>query len=111
MLHPFISLLRNIISLVNLALIVWIILNLLLHFDIINRSNPLVSRIYNSLSRLMEPMLGRIRRVTSKFLPDLGGLDLSPIILWLLLNFIDTALVDWFYNIHPLVVSANSLVR
>lgn len=99
MLNPFIDLISNIISLINLVLIIWIVLGLLLHFDIVNRTNPLVSRIYSTLTRLLEPMLSRIRRVTSKFMPDLGGIDVSPVILILLLHFVNNALYSWFYTI------------
>jgi YggT family protein len=99
MLNPFIDLISNIIGLINLALIIWIVLGLLMHFDIVNRSNPLVNRIYTTLGRLIEPMLTRIRRVTNKFLPDLGGIDLSPIVLILLLHFINNAMYSWFYTI------------
>lgn len=99
MFNPFIDLMSNIIFLINLALIIWVVLGLLIHFDIVNRYNPLVTRVYSTLGRLLEPMLGRIRRFTSKFLPDLGGIDLSPIILILLLHFIDNALYSWFYRI------------
>jgi len=99
MLNPFINLISNVISLINLALIIWVVIGLLMHFDIVNRFNPLVNRIYSTLGRLLEPLLGRIRRFTSKFLPDLGGIDLSPIILILLLHFIDNAMYTWFYSI------------
>jgi YggT family protein len=99
MFNPFIDLMSNIIFLINLALIIWVVLGLLIHFDIVNRYNPLVTRVYGTLGRLLEPMLGRIRRFTAKFLPDLGGIDLSPIVLILLLHFIDNALYSWFYRI------------
>lgn len=99
MLNPFINLISNIISLINLALIIYIVLGLLIHFDIVNRSSPIVNRVYIALGRLLEPMLSRIRRVTNKFLPDMGGIDLSPIILVLLLHFIDNAMYSWFYSI------------
>jgi YggT family protein len=98
MLNPFIDLLSNVIFLINLALTVWIIIGLLLHFDIVNRSSPIVSNIYNTLGRILEPMLGRIRRALAKVLPDFGGIDLSPIVLFLLLHFIDGALYSWFYS-------------
>lgn len=97
--NPFIDLISNIIFLINLALIVWVVLGLLMHFDIVNRGNPLVQRIYATLGRLLEPLLKRIRRVTDKFIPDLGGIDLSPIVLILLLHFINTAMYSWFYRI------------
>jgi YggT family protein len=99
MLNPVIELISNIISLINLALIIWIVLGLLMHFDIVNRHNPLINRIYTALGRVLDPMLSRIRRVTSKFLPDLGGIDLSPIILVLLLQFVNSAMYSWFYVI------------
>mgnify|MGYP003386444687 CR=1 FL=1 len=99
MLNPFIDLISNIISLINLALILWILLGLLIHFDIVNRSSPIVNTIYTTLGRLVEPLLRRIRRHLGKYLPDLGGIDLSPIILFLLLHFIDNAMYSWFYTI------------
>lgn len=99
MLNPFIDLISNIISLINLGLIIWIILGLLLHFDIVNRSNPLVMRIYTALGRLMDPLLAPIRKHITSRLPDLGGVDLSPIVLVLILHFIDNAMYSWFYRI------------
>ena len=92
MLNPFIDLISNIIALINLALIIWIVLGLLIHFDIVNRASPIVNRVYTALGRLLEPMLTRIRRLTDKYLPDMGGIDLSPIVLILLLHFINNAL-------------------
>lgn len=99
MLNPFIDLISNIVFLINLALLVYIVLGLLIHFDIVNRNSPVVLRVYSTLGRLLEPMLMRIRKAVGKYLPDLGGIDLSPIILLLLLNFIVNALYSWFYHI------------
>lgn len=99
MLNPFIDLINNVISLINLAIIIWAVLGLLIHFDIVNRHNPLIQRIYFTLGRVLEPLLKPIRRVLSKFLPDLGGIDISPIVLILLLHFINDALYSWFYSI------------
>lgn len=99
MLNPFINLISNIISLINLALIIYIVLGFLIHFDIVNRTSPIVNRVYSTLGRLLEPLLSRIRRVTDKFLPNVEGIDFSPIILILLLHFIDNAMYSWFYAI------------
>ncbi len=98
MLNPFINLISNVISLINLALIVWIVLGLLMHFDIVNRSNEIVSRIYATLTRIFEPVLRPIRRQQDKLLPNLG-VDLSPIVILLLLHFVDNAMYSWFYTI------------
>ncbi len=99
MLGPFINLISNVISLINLALTVWMVLGLLLYFDIVNRHNPLVYRIYDTLGRLLEPLLAPLRRALARVLPDTGGLDLSPIALILLLHFVDNAMYRWFFEI------------
>ena len=99
MLNPFINLLGNLISLINLTLIIWIVLSLLLQFDIVNRTNPVIQRIFATLQMLVEPLLRPIRRFLAKFLPNLGGIDLSPIVLILLLHFLSDALYSWFYSI------------
>jgi YggT family protein len=97
-LNPFIDLISEVISLLNLALMLWIILGILIHFDIVNRHSPLIQRVYFTLNKLFEPMLRPIRRFVGKYLPDLGGIDISPVILVLLLHFFNNALHSWFYT-------------
>ena len=53
-------------------------------FNVVNPRNQFVGQIGNMLYRLTEPALKPIRR----FLPDLGGIDISPIILLLILFFV-----------------------
>ena len=99
MLNPFINLIGNVIAIINLALFIWIILGLLMHLDIINRHNPLVQRIYFTLQKLFDPILRPIRKLLGRLPWDLGGLDLSPILLILFLHFLNDALYSWFYAI------------
>jgi YggT family protein len=103
----FTVLICKIIYLINTALMAYIILGLLIHFDIVNRYNQVVSRIYSTLDGLFEPILGRIRRQVVRYLPNLGGIDISPIIFWLLLDFVRTTLLNWSY-VHPLVSTASN---
>ena len=61
---------------------IWIIiasavLSWLVAFDVINMRNRFVFMIGDALNRMTEPVYRRIRR----FLPDMGGLDLSPLVL------------------------------
>ncbi len=95
MLLPFVNLINHIIDLVNLGLIVWIVLDMLMRFDIVNRYNPLVRRVHAALGDVFEPMLRPIRRLMAKILPNLGGLDLSPLVLILLLHFVADAVNSW----------------
>lgn len=86
--NPFIQLLDTLINLFSLALLVWIILSWLIAFNIVNRHQPFVYKLNEVLSRLIEPVLRPIRRI----LPDLGGIDISPILLIILLQFIQNSL-------------------
>ena len=85
---PLLYLLSSIIWLINTALFCYVIISLLISFEILNRHQPIVSRIYYALHRLLDPLLRPIRNI----LPDLGGIDVSPIILILLLNFLEYTL-------------------
>lgn len=95
MLNPFIDLIASIIHLYLICVIVWAIVSTLISFRIINGYQPLVQRIMYALERLVQPALKPIR----KYMPDLGGLDISPIVLILLLNFLTSALYAYFYNL------------
>lgn len=94
MMNPFIELISSVIQIINLLLIIWIVLSWLISFNIVNRNQPLVYRVNYALSRLFEPVLRPIRR----FMPDLGEIDISPIVLFLLLHFLQRALFYYFYN-------------
>jgi len=95
MLNPFIDLLSNLIHLYKLCVLAWMILITLISFKILNSGQPVVQKVMYALSRLVEPALHPIQKI----LPDLGGIDISPIILWLLLDFLAQALYKYFYNI------------
>ncbi len=58
-------------------------------FNVVNPRNQIVSTIGNFLFRITEPALRPIRRI----LPDLGGIDISPIILLLIIFFIRQFLI------------------
>ena len=64
-------------------------------FNVVNSRNQFVGTVGNMLYRLTEPALRPIRR----FMPDLGGIDISPIILLLLIFFIRqfllTTVISW----------------
>ncbi len=70
------------------------ILATLISFKIVNAYQPIVQKVMVALNRLVEPALKPIR----KYMPDLGGIDISPIVLILLLQFLHSALYSYFYN-------------
>ncbi len=90
--HALIGFIAMVISLYIWVIIIGAILSWLIAFDVVNRRNRAVYTIADSLYRLTEPALRPIRKV----LPDLGGLDISPVILILGLIFIrDVVLLSW----------------
>jgi len=66
------------------------ILSWLVAFDVINPRSPLIRSIGQFLWRVTEPVLRPIRRI----LPNLGGIDISPIILILALYFLQQVVVE-----------------
>ena len=72
--------------------LIYIIMNLLIHFNIINRYQPFVQQLNAALARLTEPALSRIRKI----LPPIGGIDLSPLILVIALQFLQRVVVYYF---------------
>ena len=95
MLNPFIDLLAEAIYLYKWCVVIWIIMTTLISFKVINAYQPVVQKIMYALNRLVDPVLRPIR----KLLPDLGGIDISPVILWLLLGFAVQVLYRYFYNL------------
>ena len=83
---PLIWLIHTIIWLYIYMLIAQAVLSWLLAFGIVNRYNRVVAMAGDFLWRATEPLLRPIRR----FLPDLGGIDISPVILILLAIFLDS---------------------
>ncbi|HEV2564668.1 MAG: YggT family protein [Pseudomonadota bacterium] len=71
------------------------ILSWLVAFNVVNTRNDFVRSIWNFLDAVTEPVLRPIRNI----LPNLGGVDISPIILILLIIFIQNLIVDYLMPI------------
>ena len=80
-----------VLGLVVWALILSAILSWLVAFNVINVRNQFISTVGNFLYRVTEPMLRPIRR----YVPDFGGVDVSPVILILVIYFIRSVLRQW----------------
>ena len=88
-------LLVTIIDLYFWVVIASAVLSWLIAFNVANPRNPIVGTIWDTLVRLTEPALAPIRR----FLPNLGGIDLSPVILLLLLGFLRRIIVEVYLSL------------
>ena len=81
--YSLLNLIDTIVDLYCFTLIAYVAVTWLVIFNIINPWQPLTRSIVNGLSRLQDPILDWIRSVS----PILGGLDISPIILLLAIQF------------------------
>jgi len=81
----------SIISLYIYTLLAYVVASWLIAFKIINPWQPLVRWVLQTLGGLHEPLLSRIRNV----LPNLGGIDISPIIILLAVQFLRNILFEY----------------
>lgn len=65
-----------ILSVVRFFVIAHFIMSWLIRFEVLNIRQELVGQIWYGLERILDPIYSRVRR----FMPDLGGIDLSPIV-------------------------------
>jgi YggT family protein len=86
------------VVLIVLQLYVWLliasaVLSWLIAFNVVNMRNQFVSAVAEFLYRITEPLLRPIR----SFLPNLGGIDLSPIVLILIIFLIERIILYYIY--------------
>ena len=87
--YAVISLIDAILQIYTWIVIVYVIMTWLVQFNVMNTRNRFVAMAGNTLHRLTEPVLRPIRKI----MPNLGGLDISPVVLLLLLFFIRNLIV------------------
>jgi YggT family protein len=91
---------RSILDIILLVLQIYIwlliaaaVLSWLIAFNVVNTRNPVVAMAGEFLYRITEPLLRPIRAI----LPNLGGLDVSPVILILLILLIENVIIRYIY--------------
>jgi YggT family protein len=86
------------VILLALQIYVWLliaaaILSWLVAFNVVNTRNQVVATVGEFLYRITEPALRPIRNI----LPNLGGIDISPVVLILIIFFIESVIVRYIY--------------
>ena len=86
------------IVLIVLHIYVWLliaaaVLSWLVAFNVVNTRNQFVAMVGDFLYRITEPLLAPIRRM----MPGLGGIDVSPVILILIIFLIESIIVRYIY--------------
>ena len=85
----FLSFISYLLTLYVYVLIASAVLSWLIAFNVVNSRNPIVNSVGEFLYRVTEPLLRPIRNL----LPNLGGIDVSPVILILIILFIQSVVI------------------
>ena len=89
--YSFFNLIDNILMLYFYVIVINVVFSLLISLRVINTSNQIIQILYQASWRLTEPLFRRIR----SFLPNLGGIDISPIIITLVIVLLRNLLVEY----------------
>lgn len=86
------------VILIALDIYVWLliasaVLSWLIAFNVVNTRNQFVATLADFLYRITEPALTPIRSI----MPNLGGIDISPVVLILIIIFIEKVIVTYVY--------------
>ncbi len=73
------EILMLILSVAKFFILAHFIMSWLVTFQVLNLRQPFVYQVWSGLNRILEPLYGPIRRI----LPNLGGIDLSPLVVLL----------------------------
>jgi len=84
MLYPFFAIIDIILGAFKFFIIAQVIISWLIVFNVVNTYQPVVRSIIEFLYKITEPTYARVRR----FLPNLGGVDLAPFVVLLLVYFV-----------------------
>ena len=86
----------ELLNIYKYIVVINVIISWLVAFNILNTQNKFVYSVLDLSYRLTEPMLNKIRR----FLPNLGSIDISPVILLVLIWFLQTCM---YLYIAPII--------
>ena len=76
----------------TLIVFFYVVVSWLFHFNILNSQNIFLWRVFESFKKLTDPPLNYIRR----YLPNLGGLDISPVLLILIIYLFKDLLIEYW---------------
>ncbi|WP_374621318.1 YggT family protein [Devosia sp.] len=70
--------------------LIMIVMSWLISFNVINTRNQFVATVWRVLNQITEPILKPIRRIV----PNVGGLDLSPLIVFVIIFFLQNLIAS-----------------
>jgi YggT family protein len=92
-LNPLIWLVDTVLGLYTFIIIAAVVSSWLIAFGVLNTANQFVRQIVHVLDALTDPLFRRVRRI----IPPIGGLDLSPIVVLIGIQFLNYVLDNLLY--------------
>lgn len=92
------EILLMLLGVVRTVILIHFIMSWLISFGVLNIRQPIVAQIWDGLNRLLEPIYGPIRRM----LPQISGIDLSPLVALLAVYAVEIVLKNnagFFYGV------------
>jgi YggT family protein len=86
LMYALLATLSMILTLVWWVFLIMIIMSWLINFNVINTRNQFVAQLWRIINAITEPILKPIRRI----IPPMGGLDLSPIVVFIIIFFLQS---------------------
>lgn len=96
MMNPIFWLIWNVLEIYKWIVLIAVVMSWLLAFNVINYHNNFVRGVVRTLDALTEPVFRQARRI----IPTIGGIDLSPIVVFLLIGFLQYA-ITYFSVMMP----------
>ena len=84
------QILMLLLNVVWFVIIAHVVMSWLINFQVLNLRQPLVAQIWDGLNRLLEPIYSRVRA----FLPQMGGLDLAPLVVLIAVAIVRIVLIN-----------------
>jgi YggT family protein len=86
---------NTVVTLYIWVILAMVIMSWLTAFNVVNARNPFVAQVDHALQALTNPVMGPVRRI----IPAIGGLDISPIVVVLLLGFVQRLVNSLVYQL------------
>ncbi len=95
--NPFIWLILEVLEIYSWIVLAAVVMSWLLAFNVVNYHNNVVRSVARFLDILTEPVFRQVRRIS----PTIGGLDLSPIVVFLGIIFLQKLIVYIYVRFLP----------
>lgn len=99
MISALLATLSMVLTLLWWVFLIMIIMSWLIGFNVINTRNQFVAGLWRVLNAVTEPILKPIRRV----IPPVGGLDLSPIVVFIIIFFLQQLIANYSFSARGMI--------